>query len=241
MTKAPISRSSTAKRDPSDCSSQALIEQGQGLVRSIALTVFRSLPIPTDLDDLIAYGQLGLAEAAQGYDPSAGVRFTTYAYYRIKGAIYDGVAKMTWTSRARVRRLRFQRMADEVLESEQGEQGTDSVENDAAWLGRVTERLAVVFLASSDEDSVCRSITEAADPHESPSKQVASREMQQKLRRLVDQLPADGRRLVSSIYFEGYTLTQAAERFGISKSWASRLHAKSLDQLARELHALGND
>ena len=220
---------------PSDANQ--LISEGQGLVRSIALGIHRSLPVPMDLDDLIAYGQLGLAEAAQAFDPDAGARFTTFAYYRVRGAIYDGVSKMTWTSRARLRRFRFQQMADEVLASEQAEaqSSSDSSRDDMDWLGRVTERLAVVFLATGSDDSVNQSMSEAVDQAPSPSRAIADRELQQSLRKIVADLPADARRLINLIYFDGFTLTQAADRAGISKSWASRLHAKSLDQLAKTL------
>jgi len=222
-----------------------LVAEGQGLVRSLALQVFRGLPFRMDLDDLIAYGQLGLTEAAQKYDPRSDTRFTTFAYYRIRGAIYDGVSKMNWTSRARIRRMRFQRMADDVLENENrpaAEDGRgDAVAADAAWLGRVTERLAVVYLATEDDDSAGGTLADAADPAEPPSKVVASRELQQTLRVLVGELAPEARRLINSIYFEGFTLTEAAQRFGISKSWASRLHAKSLDQLAKSLRRLGSD
>ena len=65
--------------------------------------------------------------------------------------------------------------------------------------------------------------------------------MQITLRKLVDDLPADAKRLITSIYFEGFSLTEAADRVGISKSWASRIHAKSLDQLAQNLRRTGND
>jgi RNA polymerase sigma factor FliA len=37
----------------------------------------------------------------------------------------------------------------------------------------------------------------------------------------------------------GETLQKAAQLLGISKSWASRLHAKALGMLARSLRALG--
>jgi RNA polymerase sigma factor for flagellar operon FliA len=214
-----------------------LIAEGQGLVRSLALGIHRSLPIPMDLDDLIAYGQLGLAEAAQAFDAGAGVRFTTFAYYRVRGAIYDGVSKMTWTSRARLRRFRFQQMADDVLASEQAESRENPEGNcdDADWLGRITERLAVVFLATSSNDSVSQSMSEAIDQSPSPGRVIANRELQQSLRKVVGDLPRDACRLINLIYFEGFTLTQAADRIGISKSWASRLHAKSLDQMAKTL------
>ena len=233
-----------------DCSTEdgsptALINEAQGLVRSIAMKVHRSLPIPMDLDDLIAYGQLGLAEAAQKFDSESGVRFTTFAYYRVRGAIYDGVSKMNWTSRARLRRARFREMAEDVLESDSAKPdspgGSSSSDDDADWLGKMTERLAIVYLASGDDDSETNVLAQAPDEHEIPSKVVANREMQTTLRKLVDDLPVDAKRLISGIYFEGFSLTEAAERAGISKSWASRIHAKSLDQLAQSLRRTGND
>lgn len=225
-----------------DCSPSALINEAQGLVRSLAMRVHRSLPIPMDLDDLIAYGQLGLAEAAQKFDPTTGARFTTFAYYRVRGAIYDGVSKMNWTSRARIRRLRFREMADDVLESDgsKTDSGTGPTD-DADWLGKMAERLAVVYLASGDEDSDGNVLSQTPDEHEIPSKVAANREMQTTLRKLVADLPPDAKRLINGIYFEGFSLTEAAERAGISKSWASRIHAKSLDQLAQSLRRTGND
>ena len=226
-------------------SPQALVEEAQGLVRSLAVRVHRSLPIPMDLDDLIAYGQLGLAEAAQKYDADSGVKFTTFAYYRVRGAIYDGVSKMNWTSRARLRRQRFREMADDVISASGGDDndqnGSDSSSDDAEWLGKMTERLAVVYLASGSDESETNVLAEAPDESDSPLKVVANREMQQTLRKLVNDLPADARRLIISIYFEGFSLTEAAERVGISKSWASRIHAKGLDQLAQSLRRTGND
>ena len=96
-----------------------MISEGRALVRSLALRIYRGLPVKVDLEDLIAYGELGLAEAARDFDPDQGNQFSTFAYYRIRGAIYDGVAKMTWTSRARYRRMRYEQMANQVLEREE--------------------------------------------------------------------------------------------------------------------------
>ncbi len=99
-----------------------LISSHQGLVKSIALKITESLPTQFELDDLIGYGQVGLAEAAQEFDPARGVRFATYAYYRVRGAIYDKVdlriassASNSWPTRPlpsrwkKVRRLILKR------------------------------------------------------------------------------------------------------------------------------------
>ena len=173
----------TPSESPPQSTPDALIEEAQGLVRSLALRVHRSLPIPMDLDDLIAYGQLGLAEAAQKYDAAEDVKFTTFAYYRVRGAIYDGVSKMNWTSRARIRRMRFREMANDVLQDEAAKSESPAststplteppAEEDAEWLGRMSERLAIVYLASGEGDSETNVLSETPDAQEIPSKVVA--------------------------------------------------------------------
>jgi RNA polymerase sigma factor for flagellar operon FliA len=218
-----------------------LIEDGQALVRSLALTVARNVPMPVDLDDLIAYGQVGLAEAAREYDPDVGTQFTTFAYYRIRGAIYDGVSKMSWTSRARYNRLRYERMANETLLAEASTRSDDeTLEGEAQWFRSVSEKLAVVYLASgADEERGGMRESALLDPRATPSAMVAGREICEKLSELVNSLPPAEGRLIRTIYFEGATLQDAANMLGISKSWASRMHAKVLEQLARSLRRLG--
>jgi RNA polymerase sigma factor FliA len=216
-----------------------LIDEGQGLVRSLALKVYRSIPVSADLDDLIAYGEVGLAEAARDFNPEKGVQFCTFAYYRVRGAIYDGLAKMTWTSRARYRRLRYERMADEALEAEReaGDRDPSSLEESGNWFARVTEKLAVVYLASGGDESM-EQASAIEDQCDSPPQALLHREASERLREMVASLDPVERRVIQAVYFEGYTLQEAASQVGISKSWASRLHAKILEQLAQKLRRL---
>lgn len=222
--------------------SQMLIEEGQALVRSLAMKISRSAGVRIDLEDLIAYGQIGLAEAARDYHPGRGTQFTSYAYHRIRGAIYDGISKISWTSRARYHRLRSEQLANEALR--EVNEATELAENEtlagaAQWFRGVTERLAVVFLsAQSDEDGTLAE-AQFEDHAAAPPIEVASREIGQKLRELVGRLPPDEQGLIRAVYFEGATLQEAATALGISKSWASRLHAKTLTQLATMLRSIG--
>jgi RNA polymerase sigma factor for flagellar operon FliA len=226
-------------------SSEQLIARGQPLVYSLASKIYRHIPVRVDLNDLIAYGEVGLAEAARDFNPEQGNRFTTYAYYRIRGAIYDGLSKMSWTSRARYKKLRYEQMANEALSQETGSQGIDSaadtgtLEGDARWLRNVTEKLAVVYLVTQGEERGGIRDSTLVDPRGSAATIVAHREISQRLRELVDALPAVEQRLIRTIYFEGATLQEAATRVGLSKSWASRLHGRILEKLARLLRKMG--
>jgi RNA polymerase sigma factor FliA len=225
-----------------DVPTQRLIDEGQALVRSLAAKIARTTGVRIDLEDLIAYGQLGLAEAARDYYPGRGSQFTSYAYYRVRGAIYDGISKMSWNSRARYHRLRDEQLANETLReaNQEADAAADnSLEGDARWLRGVAEKLTVVFLFSHGEDEPGWSEGQIEDRAAPPPVEVASREIAQKLRALVETLPPAEQRLIRAVYFDGATLQEAAGLLGISKSWASRLHAKTLSHLAAKLHQLG--
>ena len=207
--------------------------------RSIAASVEGA-----DLEDLIAYGELGLAQAASNFDAEKGCRFSTFAYYRIQGAIFDGLSEMSWTSRSEYQRLRSDQLANEALMADAAQNaaaGSHSFAGNAGWMGAVTRKLAVVYFVTRGEQqgSGIRDST-VEDPDVAPASDiVASKEIGQKLRELVNQLPDVERRLVTLVYFDGLALQQAANELHISKSWASRLHSRVLQRLADELRRLG--
>jgi RNA polymerase sigma factor for flagellar operon FliA len=207
----------------------------QGLVRAIARGIHRSFPSFIELDDLIAYGQIGLAQAARDYDPERGIQFSTFAYYRIRGAILDGANQMNWLRRRTVAGEAYDRMSGDVLATEAADAAGGQASSGSGWFGEVGGKLAMVFLlGQAGEDSEHRHEV-ADDAAEAPLDALLDDELRHVLHRLIDQLPADARHLVKATYFEGKTLKEAGEDLGISKAWASRLHARSLEQLARGL------
>jgi RNA polymerase sigma factor for flagellar operon FliA len=131
-------------------------------------------------------------------------------------------------------------MANEALSQQSGgSSDAPSVEDDAKWFRNITEKLGVIYLVTRDEKGGGIRDSTLEDPRGSAATIVARREISQKLRELVETLPAVELRLIRTVYFEGATLQEAAERLGISKSWASRLHARILDKLARMLRKIG--
>src|SRR3990167_3492761 len=67
----------------------ALVEQYLPYASSIAGKVMQTLSSSVDYDGVTCNARLGLIEAAKKFDPSMNVGFKTFAYYRIKGAVYD--------------------------------------------------------------------------------------------------------------------------------------------------------
>lgn len=210
-----------------------LIASCQGLVRSIAWKIHQRLPSHVDLDDLIGFGQIGLAEAARDFDDTRGINFTTYSYYRIRGSILDGLNKMSWFSRADYNRGKYERIANDVLSVDQNQE--ESVASDISWFSSTANALASVYLISqlgSGDRPDPESIDESSQQEIG---RVENSDLITRMRKLLEDLPTQQRSILEGVYFEGLTIKAAGERVGISKAWASRVHKQALELLLQQL------
>ena len=71
------------------------IRQYMPLVKYVAGKVAVGMPNSVEFDDLVGFGQFGLLDAINKYDPAKGVKFKTYAVTRIRGAILMNCEKST--------------------------------------------------------------------------------------------------------------------------------------------------
>ena len=78
---------------------QALVTEHVWLVEVIAHRVRQNLPVHISIDELISAGTMGLMDAAIKFDGRRKKPFSTYAKYRIKGAMLDSLRMMDWASR----------------------------------------------------------------------------------------------------------------------------------------------
>jgi len=206
---------------------EEFVRRHQKLVLSIANKLAKSLPVEVDVDDLLAYGQKGLLEAAQRYNPEHGASFVTFAYYRIRGAMYDGLKKMTPLVK-RNRTLAFREHADAYLRQRAAEPRPADAGEAIQVLSEMVSDLAVVYLIDTEE------LEERPDLRTPDPSVLAERHLRiSALRKLIGRLPRKEMRLLELMYFEGYNLTEAAKKLKISKGWASRLHSKAISTVRR--------
>lgn len=209
------------------------ILQHQGLVHHVADSIWQMIGRAVPLEDLIGYGQIGLIEAIDRFQPETGYQFSTYAYYRIRGAILDGLCKLQGLSRRLMEKLRFYRGLHEVLAARQ--EACESSMEDLEQIWRALDEslhdsLVLFMLAHasviSDEDHRQDSEGETA---------AVVDEWRRQIRQILEQLPEMERHLVQKVYFEGLNLSEAAEQMGVSRSWACRLHQRAIQTLRHSI------
>ena len=96
----------------------ALAREYASLVRWVVGRLEIALPNVMEVDDALSAGTVGLLKAIDHYDPTRGVRFTTYAQARIRGEILDEVARLSPYARYTARRARdFEASLDQLIQS----------------------------------------------------------------------------------------------------------------------------
>ncbi len=85
------------RRPPGEAGSDRVISAiGRLRIQPVAAT----LPKNIGKDDLHSFGVLGLIDAIQKFDYQRGLQFETYASWRIRGAIIDGLRQGDWVPRS---------------------------------------------------------------------------------------------------------------------------------------------
>ncbi|HSP06153.1 MAG TPA: sigma-70 family RNA polymerase sigma factor, partial [Acidobacteriota bacterium] len=200
-------------------------------IRSLARQIRGRLSLTIEFEDLESYGRLGLLEASRRFDYKLGVAFKTFAYYRIKGAIYDGLRKMQVISRRKDPRLKFEEAATQLLGSEasrgSAEMRKPTLKEEIQEIqGLVGAMVPIYYLASEILDQL-------KDPASDQKVEDYAQQSEERaaLRSALGKLSKNERSLIESYYFQDCTLEEAASQMGLSKSWASRLHARALAKL----------
>jgi RNA polymerase sigma factor for flagellar operon FliA len=188
------------------------------------------------LDDLVSFGREGLLRASRTYDEAHGVPFRRWANLRIRGAMVDGVRKWGALPRRIYRELRAIESADTLQEVYDAEDAANAAPSPEAADTRLSSYLAGLATAiATGQIFASNEGGETPTPEPSPEEAVARAELLARAKTAIGRLAEPERKLVELHYFGDQTIDEAAASLGLSKSWGSRLHARAIESLAREL------
>ncbi|MBI3541230.1 MAG: sigma-70 family RNA polymerase sigma factor [Deltaproteobacteria bacterium] len=215
----------------------AIVEQYMPYASSIASRVMQTLSSSVDFDDVMCNARLGLLEAANKFDTTLNVDFKTFAYYRIKGAIYDGLRKTGWIPRSLYARIKFEQATNEYLQQMAEKTGPTArvVENELSEIYETVNSLASIYVVSveaAEEGGM-----EIEDKKNKDIEQSAQfQQIKQYMKEAIESLPDKERKLVKMYYFQNKTLEEAGTDLSLSKSWTSRLHTRALEILFKKIN-----
>lgn len=228
------SASETSEKDVNQ-----LIESALPDVRRIVRRASSSFPQHVDQDELYGAGCLGLVEAAQRFDPSRGFSFSSWAEFRIKGAVLDYARsqdRLSQVARRDARKLTLEtesfvgmmkrpptvkELADRLGWTQQKVQDTRA----NLEKSRTVSLSAPVW--SGNDDTQERDIPQEQRDPES----VENEEIYQILRRGVVALEPRQRAIIEGVFVEGLPMKDIAEKFNLSIGRVAQIRNDALETL----------
>jgi RNA polymerase sigma factor for flagellar operon FliA len=168
-------------------------------------------------------------ESIDRFDPSREASFPTYATYRIRGAILNGIEHASEHTAQREHRRRVR--SEERLISARERAGGEDEKDALSEMVDVTIALALGYVL--EDSGLWRSLDE--DSESDPYKSYEFKRLRERMGLIVQALPEREQAIVKYHYFEHMEFIDIGELLGLSKGRISQLHSRAL-RLIREAY-----
>ena len=226
---------------------EALVNEFLPGIRYHASIMKLRLPPNVEMDDLVSSGVVGLLDAAEKFDSTRGIKFKTYAEFRIRGSMLDYLREMDWFSRAARQNANRLENAYARLESLLGR---PPLEEEVAKEMKISitelrKQLALfsglsVFSLDEPEDeysvgntAVQRILGEAA--RNDAMKDSILRDLKEVLGKAIDLLPDREKQLIALYYYEELTMKEIGAIFSLGEPRICQLHSQAVLRLRAKL------
>ncbi|HEX7753410.1 MAG TPA: sigma-70 family RNA polymerase sigma factor [Novosphingobium sp.] len=187
-----------------------------------------------DFAELLQLASVGLLEAIDGYKPELGVPFRYYCTRRIRGAIAEGVGRLTEVNQQISTRRRIQRERLRALRT----QGIEprSLEEKLTLIGDIAAELAIGLML---EETAMFVREDECDPALDAYETLSWRQGVQHLLEALNGLPPRDAQVIRYHYLEGLPFDQIARLMALSKGRISQIHKAGVGLLRKRLSAMG--
>jgi RNA polymerase sigma factor for flagellar operon FliA len=215
-------------------------------VRLIARRIQERLPENIILEDLVSTGVLGLISAIDHFDPGQNVKLKTYAEYKIRGAILDGLRGLDWAPRQKRRKAKQieaaiavveQRLQRSPVEEEIAAQLGIPIEKYHQWLVEI-RGLNIASLEYTSGEHGRDMLHYLPDSGRNlPSALLEKSELERLLAESIDGIPKIERKVLILYYHEELTLREIALVVHLHESRISQLKSQAILRLRSHLAA----
>lgn len=233
----------TKAKDPD--AGNLLIAKYKPLVSYHVQRIAVGLPKNVSRDDLTSLGMMGLFDALNKFDINRDLKFDTYASFRVRGAIIDGLRKEDWLPRSA--REKAKRMEAQIEQLEQKLMRHATPEELAEHMNLSVEEIYQTvhehFFSNvlsineqlDQEESDGKSFVIRDDHTKTPEQHMIHSELLGDLAQKIQKLNEKEQLVISLFYTEEMTLTEIGEMLELSTSRISQIHSKALFKLRKLL------
>jgi RNA polymerase sigma factor for flagellar operon FliA len=224
-------------RDPN--AGDILVKRYIPLVSFHVQRISVNLPKSVSRNDVRSLGMMGLFDALERFDPNRDLKFDTYASFRIRGAILDGLRKEDWLPRSVREKTKKIEVAVEKLEQKHMRKvgAKEIAEELNVSEEEVYTAMNENFFAnvlSMDENPQDQEDKEGPSHHIKddrtlmPEEQLMKKELYKDLAKVIETLNEKEQLVLQLFYKEELTLTEIGKIMSLSTSRISQIHSKAI-------------
>ena len=213
-----------------------LILWNQRLLRFTIAFYMSGIPKEVPDEDLLGYGQIGLIEALERYDPQMDTEFSTYAVLKIRSYIDDGICQYMGISRRLYYRLRQEEGIREQFKNTLGREPTDE---EIAFHAGISLEMFSAYRRKAIAVMQGASLTDTAYRIGIPESTLTHKEMIRELKTLVGRLSGEEKALLQHVIGQGDSIRKASRETGISRYRAGRIYKAAIANLRKQMDKKG--
>jgi RNA polymerase sigma factor for flagellar operon FliA len=235
-----------AQYAPLEGDREAVLRRYLPLVRRVVQRLSSRKPPHIDPEDLVSWGIVGLLDAIDKYDPVKEALFSTYAQFRIRGAILDHLRSFDWVPRSVRQKAAMIDKATRELEALHGRPATEDeiashLDLSLAEYQRLLSKVGEMALFSVDDlgygNGEVRLLNESSvEPEEDPAGALLHHERASLLAEAIRRLPEREQRVIALYYQEDLTMKQVGQVLGLTESRVSQIHSQAVIRLKGHVH-----
>lgn len=218
---------------------EQLVKMYMPLVDYHVQRISSGLPSSVTNEELKSLGLAGLFDALSKFDPSRDLKFNTYASFRVKGAILDGLRKQDWLPRSirektkkieTIKAKLEQKYLRKVTISEVAE-ALNMTEDEVLKAIQENTISNLIFIDENIEEEQEQSVQIEDTNSLNPEQQVLRNEIISELSEAIENLNQNEQYVVNLFYEQGLTFTEIGKVLNLSTSRISQIHSKAIYKL----------
>jgi len=219
----------------------------------VAEKIRSDLPPTVETDDLMSAGIFGLVSAMERFDPSQGVKFSTFCTTRLRGAMLDelralDVVPRTVRGRAKLIEKRYEKLVRKLNRAPTDEELAEASGMGVKELMTTQQQsagsgpLSLTSFRKTDgstSDWALEILQDKKAPE--PSTALHREEVRDLVNKVIRSLPRVERLIVLLYYYEQFTMRQVGDVLSLSESRVSQIHSDVIRRLRQRLKAYKED
>lgn len=210
-----------------------------------------NIPHYVSRDELESFALMGLYDALKKFEPDRELKFDTYASFRIRGSIIDGLRKEDWLPRLlREKTKQIEQVSQELIQTFQRMPTSSEI---AERIGLTTEEVETIVSDSlfsnilsidqqinNDNDESGEGVGYAVPDKSNitPDEHLLNIELKDELVEGIKILNENEKNVISLFYQEELTMTEIGDVLDLTTSRISQIHKNAIFKLRKTLEQI---